>query len=163
MAAFITHQQQTVAGQQGSYYEGGIRVPLIINGLACPRRGGLSPNRLRAQISTPPVLSRRASLATEPAPGWIEPAAVDFRQRLSRSSRLFWHYPHYSDHPNTFPASVVRKGPWKLIESFDPEGVELYNLAEDIGETRNLASEQKALAGELRRSLMHGGVKSTRT
>ena len=51
------------------------------------------------------------------------------------------------------PSSVVRRGPWKLIETFDPEGVELYNLADDLGETNNLAAAKPDLAGELRREL----------
>jgi uncharacterized sulfatase len=48
---------------------------------------------------------------------------------------------------------VIRRGPWKLIETFDPEGVELYNLADDLGETRNLASAEPGRTVELRREL----------
>ena len=44
------------------------------------------------------------------------------------------------------PSSVIRKGPWKLIETFDPEGVELYNLADDLSETRNLAASKAGLS-----------------
>ena len=39
------------------------------------------------------------------------------------------------------PSSVICKGDWKLIETFDPTGVELYNLANDLGETTNLAEQ----------------------
>ena len=66
---------------------------------------------------------------------------------------LFWHYPHYNQHPASVPSSVVRKGPWKLIETFDPEGIELYNLSDDLGEARNLAATQSAKVNELRREL----------
>ncbi len=48
---------------------------------------------------------------------------------------------------------MIRKGPWKLIETFDPEGIELYNLADDLGETKNLAEPQKEKVDELRREL----------
>jgi arylsulfatase A-like enzyme len=48
---------------------------------------------------------------------------------------------------------VIRRGPWKLIETFDPAGMELYNLADDLGETRNLAAENPAKTAELRREL----------
>jgi arylsulfatase A-like enzyme len=51
------------------------------------------------------------------------------------------------------PSSVIRRGPWKLIETFDPEGVELYNLADDLGETNNLAAAKPDLVSELRREL----------
>ena len=66
---------------------------------------------------------------------------------------LFWHYPHYNDHPASVPSSVIRQGDWKLIETFDPEGIELYNLADDLSETKNLAGEQTAKVDELRREL----------
>jgi hypothetical protein len=33
------------------------------------------------------------------------------------------------------PPAILRKGDWKLIESFDPATVELYNLSDDLGET----------------------------
>jgi arylsulfatase A-like enzyme len=48
---------------------------------------------------------------------------------------------------------VIRRGPWKLIETFDPQGLELYNLADDLGETNNLAAANPELAGDLRREL----------
>ena len=51
------------------------------------------------------------------------------------------------------PSGVVRHGSWKLIETFDPEGVELYNLADDLGETRNLATVEPARTADLRREL----------
>jgi arylsulfatase A len=66
---------------------------------------------------------------------------------------LYWHYPHYNDHPSSVPSSVIRKGQWKLIETFDPAGIELYHLADDIGETTNLASVQSSKVHELRREL----------
>ena len=47
------------------------------------------------------------------------------------------------------PASVIRKGPWKLIETFDPEGWELYDLEHDLGESRDLAAEKPDLTAEL--------------
>ena len=35
-------------------------------------------------------------------------------------------------------SKVIRKGPWKLLSTKD-KTVELYNLVEDLGETKNLA------------------------
>lgn len=66
---------------------------------------------------------------------------------------LFWHFPHYNEHPSSVPSSAIRRGPWKLIETFDPEGVELYHLVDDLGETRNMAAEKPALVTELRQEL----------
>ena len=66
---------------------------------------------------------------------------------------LHWHYPHYNSHPSSVPSSVLRKGNWKLIETFDPEGVELYHLGRDLSETTNLAARESAKLEELRREL----------
>ena len=78
---------------------------------------------------------------------------------------IFWHFPGYlnsdtggSRNPNfrTPPVTVMRKGNWKLHlfhEEWSLDGgrkkidtnncVELYNLKDDIGETKNLANINK--------------------
>ena len=38
------------------------------------------------------------------------------------------------------PHGAVRAGDWKLIEFYEDMHVELYNLKDDLGETRDLAS-----------------------
>lgn len=44
---------------------------------------------------------------------------------------------------------MIRKGKWKLIESFDPARVELYNLSDDLGEEENLADSHPDRRDEL--------------
>ena len=44
---------------------------------------------------------------------------------------------------------MIRQGPWKLHEYFEDGGLELYDLATDIGETQNLAAEQPQKRDEL--------------
>jgi arylsulfatase A len=51
---------------------------------------------------------------------------------------LCWHYPHYH---LGMPGGAIRDGKYKLIEYFETGELELYNLEEDPGEQRNLASE----------------------
>jgi arylsulfatase A-like enzyme len=65
---------------------------------------------------------------------------------------LYWHYPHYGNQGGR-PGSAVRLGDWKLIEwSLEP-AVELYHLAEDIGEHHNLAAARPDKVAELRSML----------
>jgi arylsulfatase A-like enzyme len=71
---------------------------------------------------------------------------------LNRQS-LFWHFPHYNEHPSSLPSSVIRKGAWKLIETFDPAGLELYNLEQDLSEATNLATSNPEKLAELRGEL----------
>ena len=49
---------------------------------------------------------------------------------------IFWHYPNTYGEP---PFSSLRQGNWKLIYQHAGQLFELYNVAEDIGETTNLA------------------------
>lgn len=50
---------------------------------------------------------------------------------------IFWHYPHYGNQGGA-PAASILAGDWKLIEHFEDERLELFNLAEDISEKHNL-------------------------
>jgi hypothetical protein len=51
------------------------------------------------------------------------------------------------------PYGAVRAGDFKLIEFYDDNRVELYNLREDLGETRDLAASLPEKAAELRQRL----------
>ena len=163
---------------KGSSYEGGVRVPLIVRwpgvtppGSVChePVMGiDLFPTvaevvgTLSASLASPgePRAGGPAKKRSGEAPGLSElqvdgvslvPVLRDPKARLAREA-LFWHYPHY--HPGgATPYGAVRAGPWKLIEFYEDMHVELYNLAEDIGEQRDLAVQKADLAASLRDKL----------
>ena len=139
---------------KGAYYEGGIRVPLIIKWPGVIRPGSLSAEPVISMDLYPTCL---AAAGLPPRPnqhldGLNLQALFTEETSLGRQA-LFWHFPHYNEHPSSVPSSVIRKGPWKLIEAFDPEGVELYNLADDLSETRNLAEQKPDLTRQLRAEL----------
>ena len=54
---------------------------------------------------------------------------------------LFWHFPHYHGSGNR-PGGAVRIADLKLIEWFEDGVVELYDLATDLGERRDLSTER---------------------
>jgi hypothetical protein len=61
---------------------------------------------------------------------------------------LYWHYPHY--HPGgATPYGAVRAGEYRLVEFYEDGKVELYNLKDDISESRDLAAAQPAKRDEL--------------
>jgi arylsulfatase A-like enzyme len=64
---------------------------------------------------------------------------------------LFWHYPHY--HEGDAPYSAVRLEDWKLIEFFETNYIELYNLKNDISESNNLALINPEKVKELKKLL----------
>ena len=66
---------------------------------------------------------------------------------------LFWHFPHYWWGDHVRPWSIVRSGDWKLIRFYEDGRVELYNVADDEGETRDLAGRRPDLVEALGRKL----------
>ncbi len=65
---------------------------------------------------------------------------------------LIWHYPHYGNQGGE-PTSIIRKGDWKLIHFYEGPRQELYNLAQDIGETTDLAAQQPDIVSQLNKEL----------
>lgn len=147
-----TSNQPLRAGK-GWLYEGGIRVPLIIRvpGLTKP---GTTCDIPVISTDMYPTLLALAGLPLRPQQHLDGVSIVSlFSGGPAPPSRtLYWHYPHY--HGSTWtPGSAVRDGDWKLIEFLEEEAVELYNLADDIGERNNLATQNPEQARLLRTKL----------
>ena len=80
---------------------------------------------------------------------------------------IYFHYPHYH-HQGFKPAGAIREGDYKLIEWYEEtllgldDQIELYNVREDVGETRDLAGKlpekAKAMRLKLHNWLKHVGV-----
>ncbi len=86
-----------------------------------------------------------------PLKGWSKQRGKP-EARLSRDA-LFFHYPHYCHVPYSTPAGAVRVGDWKLLELFEDQRVELFDLKDDPGERRDLADQLPDKAAELRQRL----------
>ncbi len=136
---------------KGSLYEGGIRVPLIV------RWPGVTP--AGAVCHEPVVVMdlfhtlHRIVAADSPASGdGFDLAALlaNPATHLQRDA-LFFHYPHYYE--TTTPVGAIRAGDWKLLEYFEDDRVELFNLRADLSEKNNRARELPAKAAELRQQL----------
>ncbi|MBW3596784.1 MAG: sulfatase, partial [Planctomycetes bacterium] len=148
----VVTSNDPLRGEKGTLYEGGIRVPAIA------RWPGVIPAGAESAISAIttdlyPTLLALAEVSPPPdqpldgvsiAPVLRDPAAT-----LDRDS-LYWHLPHY--HHST-PAGAIRRGDWKLIDFFEDGRRELYHLADDPGEQRNLASQEPEKAKELQSAL----------
>jgi arylsulfatase A-like enzyme len=67
---------------------------------------------------------------------------------------LFWHYPHYGNQGGA-PGGAVRDGDWKLIEWFEDDRKELFNLRNDPGEQKNLAAQMPEKVKELHAKLVN--------
>ena len=135
---------------KGSNYEGGLRVPVIVKWPGVTEPGSISDEPVISTDFYPTILGA-TGLPKRPlqhVDGVDLSSVLKGRSRIDRQS-LFWHYPHYNQHPQNFPATVIRKGHWKLIEILDTGELELYNLVLDVGEQNNLADVHSGLVQSL--------------
>ena len=146
----VTHNAPFRAGK-GYLYEGGLRIPLIV------RWPGQIPAGLEeaTPVTNTDWLPTLLDVAGIRIPADLDGITLStlLRGRKIQSNRSFrWHFPHYNNQGGR-PAGAIRKGDWKLIEYYDDQRRELYNLAQDPGEAQNLATREtgraQALALEL--------------
>lgn len=72
--------------------------------------------------------------------------------QFEREAILF-HNPDYAFHGANRLGGAVRQGDYKLIEFYDDGSVELYDLANDIGEKHDLSGQMPELAAEMKGAL----------
>jgi arylsulfatase A-like enzyme len=135
---------------KGYLYEGGIRVPLIVSWPGVTRPGSVSDVPVSGLDLHPTIL---ALAGVSPAPGQVldGESLVPLLQGAGppRRKALFWHYPHYSNQGGK-QGGAIRQGNLKLIDWYEDGRGELYDLAQDPGEQRDLAPERPEEAARLR-------------
>ncbi len=134
---------------KGWLYEGGIRAPLIIKWPGTLTTGGVIE---APAMSTDlyPTLLEMAGLPPLPEQHRDGISLVETMRRGAPPDRtsLFWHFPHYHGSGNR-PGAAIRSGDLKLVEWFEDGAIELYDLATDLSERRDLARERPADAERL--------------
>ena len=139
---------------KGWPYEGGVREPMIVvaPGVTQPGTTCNSP-----VISTDfyPTLLQLVGLPLKPEQHLDGVSFVPLLkgEAMQRGKSLFWHYPHYANQGGS-PYGAIRDGDWKLIEWYEDGALELYDIAQDIGEKDNLATRNPGRAKELHEKLI---------
>lgn len=121
-------------------YEGGIRIPTIIS---WPEK--IQPATSQARVITMdmyPTLLELAGLPMKPQQHLDGESLIPVLNGSLGSEAeervLMWTYPHVHGNGH-LPSDAILSKDWKMIRFQGEEPTELYNLAEDIGETNNLA------------------------
>ena len=140
-------------GAKQMLFEGGIRVPYIISW----------PSVLPAGISYTTHVNAYDITATIAAVGGVKAPkdkafdGFDLVPVLIGKDNLSYDRPQFfrrrnvrvRDNQNQIRQSAVRQGDWKYLRSYKPLGSDkyqssLFNLKDDLGETKNLATENPA-------------------
>jgi uncharacterized sulfatase len=138
-------------GEKGGLYEGGIRVPMIVRWPGQVKPGSICETPM---ISTDflPTMAEIAGKQLTPNIITDGTSLVPLLKGtgILERARLFFYFPDYH---HDFPAMAVREGRYKLIESAEDGHRELYDLATDIGEQRDLATQMATKASDLAQEL----------
>ena len=141
-------------GGKATIYDGGTRVPCVV---AWP--GKTKPgSKTRAFLTSTDWYPTLLEMMQIPKPAKLTFDGVSQVPALlgepgPRESMVCF-VPNYFPRPNTIPSTYIRRGDWKLIR-FHGDGprradrFELYNLAADIGEAKDMAAARPALVKEL--------------
>lgn len=143
---------------KGSLYEGGTRVPLIA------RWPGHAPAGASCTVPTIhvdiyPTLLELAGAKSPPQvlDGESLVKLIEKPDGVLVREAIYQHFPGYlgagKNTWRTTPVSLIQSGDWKLMEYLEDGKLELYNLKDDVGESRNLAASNPEKAKELQQKL----------
>jgi arylsulfatase A-like enzyme len=146
-----THNAPLSSGK-GAAHEGGLRVPLLVRWPGVTTPGSVCHECAIVEDILPTLFEASAGGAR----GAVLPP-VDGRSLVPLLRQagdwpadrpLYWHYPNIwgPTGPGLGPFSAIRSGDWKLIYYHADSRFELFDLAEDIGETRNRLGDCPGLA-----------------
>ncbi len=148
----VTDNRPLRAGK-GHLFEGGIREPLLVYWPGITQPGRVCDTPVCSIDFFPTILEMVSGKVGGRAGVDGASLASLLRGRGDpKREALYWHYPHYSNQGGT-PSGAIRMGDWKLIEFFENGRQELYNLKDDLGETRNLALREPKIREHLRANL----------
>ena len=155
----ISNQYPLRAGK-GSYYEGGIKVPLIIKWPNMSKKNTVSYSNVSQLDFFPTILD---VIKNDLKPNNLD--GTSLKNHLTNSTKinrdLFFHFPIYLEAYNksedqgrdplfrTRPGSVIISNNWKLHHYFEDNEVELYDLKNDPSEAINLIKTDRDVAVKL--------------
>ena len=158
----ISNQYPLRAGK-GSYYEGGIKVPMIFSWPEKIQAGSTSNERVSNIDFYPTIKKIIGYNKTIDLDG--EDLTPIFNSKALKKRELYFHFPIYLEPYNvhldsgsdplfrTRPGSVIIKDNWKLHHYYEDNNFELYNLENDISESKNLININKEKKAELLKDL----------
>ncbi len=157
----VATSNSPLRGQKGNLTEGGIRVPLIVKWPKKVKPGTIEKTPVTV-VDYYPTLAEMAGTSI-PKNKMID--GESFIPLLKQEGQLkrdaiYWHLTSYNGNGRSnsllwqYPGGAIRKGDWKLIENFENDSLELYNLKNDIGETKNLRDQYPQKTKELLKDLV---------
>ncbi|MCU4174401.1 sulfatase [Carboxylicivirga sp. N1Y90] len=140
---------------KGHLYEGGVREPMIVQWPGVTLAGSKS-NKVITGTDFFPTILEMTNQVLKPEAHLDGQSFVDALkgEKVFEDRAIFWHSPVDRPHATgDSNSTAMRKGKYKLIEFYDTNLVELYNLEVDLSEQNNLAESLPAVRDSLLKEL----------
>ncbi len=137
---------------KGWLYEGGIREAFIVKWPGVVKSGSVNSNDVVIQTDLFPTFLEMAGLPLEPQHHKDGVSIVPSLkgQGFKREKPLFWHSPVSRPYSTgDTDSSAVRIGNYKLLEWYNADHVELYDLSKDLGEQNDLSKKMPEKTAEM--------------
>jgi arylsulfatase A-like enzyme len=155
-----THNRPLSSGK-GSAHEGGIREPMIVRWPGVTAADSVCDDYVIIEDFFTSILEIAGIDGPQQVGGVVDGRSFvpmlrgESDSGAAAARALIWHYPNGwgEGGPGIGPHSTVRLGDWKLVYYHMPSAptrFELFNLAQDIGETTNLAEREPERRDDLR-------------
>ena len=145
-------------GLKGSLYEGGVRVPAIVRWPNKVKAGSVSDRVSGFEDWLPTVLDLVGAVSATPEEiDGISMAPTLLGQKQEPREFLYREFGGYGGQQS------IRVGDWKAVRQNLAKGnleIELYNIAEDIGEQNNVAAEHPEVVTKLKKLMEREHVPS---
>ena len=137
----LTSSNAPLRGQKGQLYEGGIRIPFMMQWPGHLPAGRICDQPVISCDLFPTALAAAGVKTANPIPldGVNLQPFLSGRSKSIPHQHLYWRYNR---------SKALRQGDWKIVQQTAPNAVEkpwqLFNLKEDIGEQQDLAAAEPA-------------------
>lgn len=147
--------------KKGTFYEGGIRTPLVVSWKGTVPAGKVSDQLIHATDFYPTYLELAGNQwkpepAEHPLDGQSFLPNIKSPDTLQKRDPIFYFFPGYLDSRATPLASIIDEidgKRHKLIYLWETDNWELYNLTDDIGETKNIAEQNPKIVKQLAKKI----------
>jgi arylsulfatase A-like enzyme len=153
-----THNKPLSSGK-GSSHEGGVRVPMIVKWPGVTKPDSSCDKQVIIEDFFPTILEmagvKKYSQINVPIDGISFVPLLKNKPGFPAQRPLFWHFPNNwgPTGPGIAPHSAIRKGDFKLIYYHATQSYELFNITNDIGESKNIFDAEQETAKQLAKEL----------
>ena len=138
-------------GQKRSLFAGGVQVPFIVRWPGHAPQGKVNKTSVITAVDLLPTFLEAAGIEAPKdyaLDGQSVLAAFEGKDFM-RTKPIFWEWKGGSSNEYTWPTLGVRSGDWKLVVDVTRKKKELYNVANDWAEKKDLAASNPEKLKEL--------------